>query len=97
MPGRLNIASALQTFGRKAESKLPELRAALNTDDEQLKSAIEKTIEAIARASDTTIAERDHRAGLKEIADFITARVKVKGAPSATAPTTVSAKPGSRS
>ena len=58
---RLNAAGAMATFGKKAESVLPILREMLATQNKQLKARIEKTIQEIQQAKDTTAAEQEHR------------------------------------
>lgn len=67
---RLNAAGALAVFGKKAESVLPTLREMLSTQDKQLKARIEKTVEEIQHAKDTTAAEEEHRTIRRKIREF---------------------------
>jgi len=64
---RRNAVGALAVFGKKAETALPTLREMQSTQDKNLKDQIEKTIEEIQQAKDTTAAEEGHRAILKKI------------------------------
>ncbi|MCA9014282.1 MAG: HEAT repeat domain-containing protein [Planctomycetaceae bacterium] len=67
---RLNAAGALATFGKQAAPALPALREALNTDDQQLKTRIQQTIETIEKAPDKSAAEKQHRETLDKIRQF---------------------------
>ncbi len=67
---RRNAVGALAVFGKKAESIVPTLREMLSTQDSQLKARVQKTIEDIQQAKDTTAIEEEHRAMLKKIREF---------------------------
>jgi hypothetical protein len=67
---RLNAVGAVATFGKKTESVLPTLREMLPTQNKQLKTRVEKTIQAIQQAEDTTAAEQEHRLIQEKIREF---------------------------
>jgi hypothetical protein len=68
---RLNAATSLRLFGKKAAPALPDLRAAMVTDDARLKEEIGKTIEAIEKAPDRAAEERTRREALEQIRKFL--------------------------
>jgi hypothetical protein len=65
-----NAVGALAVFGKKAESVVPTLREMQSTQDKHLKDQIEKTIEEIQQAKETTTVEQEHRSLLKKIREF---------------------------
>jgi hypothetical protein len=67
---RRNVVGAVAVFGKKAESVLPVLRGMLSTQDKQLKDRVEKTIQKIQQAEDTTAAEQEHRLIQERIRKF---------------------------
>lgn len=67
---RLNALGAVAVFGKKAEPVLPVLREMLVTEDKTLKIFVEKTIEEIQQAKDTTAAEQEHRLIQEKIHKF---------------------------
>jgi HEAT repeats len=67
---RLNAAGALAVFGKTAESALPALNKALDTNDKNLKTRIQETIERIEKAEDNTAAEKEHQKILLNISQF---------------------------
>lgn len=67
---RLNAVGAVAIFGKKAESVLPVLREMLITEDKTLKTSVEKTIEEIQQAKDTTAAEQEYRLIQEKIHEF---------------------------
>lgn len=68
---RLNAAGALPHFGRTAKSALPLLRAAMETNDAQLKERLQASIQAIEQAEDRSAAAREHRETLARINRFL--------------------------
>lgn len=75
---RLNAASCLPEFGKKAMPVVPMLKAALATDDAQLKETAQKSIETIEKAEDRAAAENAHREMLPRIEAFVAARKKLQ-------------------
>src|SRR6185369_288127 len=71
---RLNAVGALQLMGRTAQPALPQLRAAMDTDDAQLKEAVQKAIQEIEQAEDKSAAERVHRETMERIRQFLASR-----------------------
>jgi hypothetical protein len=68
---RLNAAGALAEFGKLAEPVLPQLRAALQTEDSQLKERLTETIQKIDEAPDETAFLKTRGETLKRIDAFI--------------------------
>lgn len=73
---RLNTAGALATFGKQAEPLLPALREALKTDDKQLKTQIEKTIQTLKQAPDRSAEKKQHQETLARIRQFCKSQLK---------------------
>ncbi|HTE21143.1 MAG TPA: HEAT repeat domain-containing protein [Armatimonadota bacterium] len=71
---RVNAVLSIVRFGKDAQSTLPMLRAALETDDAQLKSEAEKSIRAIEQAEDRAAGARAHREMLERIDHFVAER-----------------------
>lgn len=64
---RLNAAGALAAYGRQAKPLLPALRAALQTEDERLKTRVKQTIERIEQAPDESAAAKAQQGKLAKI------------------------------
>lgn len=73
---RLNAAGALAVFGHQALPALPQLRAALETDDPQLKTRLQESIQAIEKAPDSAAAERAHRQTMDAIQQLLEERAR---------------------
>jgi hypothetical protein len=69
-----NAVGAVTRFGKKAESVLPVLREMLATQNKQLKDCVEKAIEQIQQAKDTSAAEKEHRLMQEKIHTFCESR-----------------------
>ncbi|WP_339731536.1 HEAT repeat domain-containing protein [uncultured Gimesia sp.] len=67
---RRNAVGALATFGKQAAPTLPALRDALKTDDKQLKTQIENTIQTIEQAPDRSAEKKQHQETLGKISQF---------------------------
>lgn len=67
---RLNAAGALATYGWQAKPLLPALREALQTEDEQLKTRVQQTIERIEQAPDESAAAKARQAKLDQIHEY---------------------------
>ena len=65
-----NAVGAITVFGKKAESVLPVLREMRATQNKQLKDSVERAIEEIRQADDTSAAEKENRAMQKKIREF---------------------------
>jgi hypothetical protein len=65
-----NAVGAVATFGRKAKPLLPVLRDMLATQNKQFKDSVEKAIEEIQQAKDTSAAEKEHRLMQQKIHKF---------------------------
>lgn len=73
---RLNAASSLPQFGRKAAPHLPALRECLISEDKNLKIRAQAAIVEIEQAEDKSQEEKEFIAGQKKIAEFLAARKK---------------------
>jgi hypothetical protein len=73
---RLNAASSLPQFGKKAAPHLPALRECLISEDMNLKVSAQAAIVEIEQAEDKSEEEREFVAGQKKIAEFLAARKK---------------------
>jgi hypothetical protein len=71
---RQNAVGAVTRFGKQAESALPVLRELLATQNKQLKDCVEKAIEEIQQAKDTSAAEKEHRLMQEKIHKFCESR-----------------------
>jgi hypothetical protein len=71
---RLNAVHSLEFLGQKAQPALPQLRATMQTDDAQLKEAVQKAIQTIEKAEDVGPAEKVHRETMERIQRFLAAR-----------------------
>jgi hypothetical protein len=69
---RLNAASNIGSFGKKATAALPLLRENLNSKDKQLKERCESAIAAIEAAQENSAAEKSFREAVARIDRFIT-------------------------
>jgi hypothetical protein len=67
---RQNAVGAVTRFGRKAETVLPALREMRATQNKQLKDCVEKAIEEIQKAKDTSAAEKEQRSMREKIHTF---------------------------
>jgi HEAT repeat protein len=75
---RLNAASSLPRFGKKAAPHLPALRECLISEDQSLKTSAQAAIVEIEQAEDKSKEEKEAVAGQKKIAEFLAARKKEK-------------------
>jgi hypothetical protein len=75
---RLNAASSLPQFGKKAAPHLPALRECLISEDKNLKVRAQAAIVEIEQAEDKSQEEKEFIAGQKKIAEFLAARKKEK-------------------
>lgn len=73
---RLNAASSLPQFGKKAAPHLPALRECLISEDKNLKVRAQAAIIEIEQAEDKSQEEKEFVAGQKKIAEFLAARKK---------------------
>lgn len=75
---RLNAASSLPQFGRKAAPHLPALRECLISEDKNLKIRAQAAIVEIEQAEDKSQEEKEFIAGQKKIAEYLAARNKAE-------------------